>query len=59
MSRPLAIVTGASSGIGLELAVICGREGFGLLIATLTPVGIRAGRHRQLADAGFRGKPRG
>jgi short-subunit dehydrogenase len=32
-SRPLAIVTGASSGIGLELAKRCAKEGFDLLIA--------------------------
>lgn len=28
MSKPFAIVTGASSGIGLDLAVICAQEGF-------------------------------
>jgi len=33
MSRPFAIVTGASSGIGLELATICAQEGFDLLLA--------------------------
>jgi uncharacterized protein len=33
MSRPFAIVTGASSGIGLELADICAQEGFDLLLA--------------------------
>jgi len=33
MTRPLAIVTGASSGIGLELAAICAEEGFDLLVA--------------------------
>jgi short-subunit dehydrogenase len=32
-SRPFAIVTGASTGIGLELAKCCAREGFDLLIA--------------------------
>ena len=31
--RPLAIVTGASSGIGLELAALCAQNGFDLLIA--------------------------
>ncbi len=31
--RPFAIVTGGSSGIGYELAAICAREGFDLLIA--------------------------
>ena len=32
-SRPLAVVTGASSGIGYELAHCCAREGFDLVIA--------------------------
>ena len=32
-SRQFAIVTGASTGIGLELAKCCAREGFDLLIA--------------------------
>ncbi|HEU4603421.1 MAG TPA: SDR family NAD(P)-dependent oxidoreductase [Steroidobacteraceae bacterium] len=32
-SRPLAIVTGASSGIGRELATIAAREGFDLIVA--------------------------
>src|SRR5690349_3975049 len=36
-SRPLAIVTGASSGIGRELAKVCAREGFDLLIAADEP----------------------
>ena len=31
-SRPLAIVTGASTGIGYELAVECARNGFDLLV---------------------------
>ena len=31
--RPLAIVTGASSGIGYELARQCAENGFDLLIA--------------------------
>src|SRR4051812_23784413 len=35
--RPLAVVTGASSGIGLELARCCAREGFDLLIAADEP----------------------
>jgi len=37
MTRPFAIVTGASSGIGLELASICALEGFDLLIAADRP----------------------
>ena len=37
MSKPFAIVTGASSGIGLKLATICGHEGFDLLIAADRP----------------------
>jgi short-subunit dehydrogenase len=37
MSKPFAIVTGASAGIGLELAVICAQEGFDLLVAADRP----------------------
>jgi short-subunit dehydrogenase len=36
-TRPFAIVTGASSGIGLELARCCANEGFDLLIAADEP----------------------
>jgi uncharacterized protein len=36
-SRQLAIVTGASTGIGLELAKCCAREGFDILIAADEP----------------------
>lgn len=32
MAGQFAIVTGASTGIGLELARICAREGFDLLV---------------------------
>jgi short-subunit dehydrogenase len=32
-SRPLAIVTGASAGIGYELATCCAKQGFDLLVA--------------------------
>jgi uncharacterized protein len=32
-SRPFAVVTGASSGIGLELAKLCANSGFELLLA--------------------------
>jgi len=45
MTKPFAIVTGASSGIGLELAAICAREGFDLLVAADRP-GIRAAADR-------------
>ncbi|GAA0544331.1 short-subunit dehydrogenase [Rhizomicrobium palustre] len=37
MERPFAIVTGASSGIGFELAKRCADEGFDLLIAANEP----------------------
>lgn len=36
-TRPVAIVTGASSGIGLELAKRCGRNGFDLIVAADEP----------------------
>lgn len=32
-TRPLAVVTGASSGIGLELVKICATEGLDLVVA--------------------------
>jgi uncharacterized protein len=37
MERPFAIVTGASSGIGYELAKRCAEHGYGLLIAADEP----------------------
>jgi short-subunit dehydrogenase len=37
VNKPFAIVTGASSGIGLELALICAREGFDLLVTADRP----------------------
>jgi uncharacterized protein len=36
-SRPLAIVTGASSGIGYELARQCAENGFDLLVVADEP----------------------
>ncbi len=36
-SRPLAILTGASTGIGYELAKCCARKGYDLLIAADEP----------------------
>jgi len=35
--RPLAVVTGASTGIGYELAKCCAQEGFNLLVAADEP----------------------
>jgi short-subunit dehydrogenase len=32
-SKPLAVVTGASSGIGFEIAKLCAENGFDLVIA--------------------------
>jgi short-subunit dehydrogenase len=37
-TRPLAVVTGASSGIGFELARCCAEQGFDLLIAADEPL---------------------
>ena len=49
MSKPFAIVTGASSGIGLELAAICAQQGFDLLIAADQPeIHAAADRFRSL-----------
>jgi short-subunit dehydrogenase len=36
-TRPLALVTGASTGIGYELAQICARNGFDLVVAADEP----------------------
>jgi len=48
-SRSLAIVTGASSGIGLELAKCCARNGFDLLIVADEPeINQAAGSLREL-----------
>src|SRR4051812_22488833 len=49
LSRPLAIVTGASSGIGYELAKLCAENGFDLVIAADRPLGEAA---RDLRAAG-------
>lgn len=40
--RPLAVVTGASSGIGLELAKLCVENGFDLVIAADRPQIVQA-----------------
>jgi NAD(P)-dependent dehydrogenase (short-subunit alcohol dehydrogenase family) len=55
MSKRSAIVAGASSGIGLELAVICTQEGFDLLIAADRPeihAAADRSRHRTMAEPG-------
>ena len=36
-TRPLAVVTGASSGIGFELAKLCAENGFNLIVAADMP----------------------
>ena len=36
-SKKLAVVTGASTGIGLELARQCAQHGFNLIIASNDP----------------------
>ena len=36
-SRKLAVVTGASSGIGLELAKLAAKDGYDLIVAADTP----------------------
>lgn len=48
LARPLAIVTGASSGIGLELAKRCARGGFDLVIAADTEIEEAADQLRPL-----------
>ena len=37
-TRPLAVVTGASSGIGYELAKLFAEDGFDLVVAADTPL---------------------
>jgi short-subunit dehydrogenase len=43
-TRPFAIVTGAYTGIGLELAKRCAKEGFDLLIVADEPEIQQAGK---------------
>jgi short-subunit dehydrogenase len=50
-TRPLAAVTGASSGIGLELARQCARHGYDLMLAADQPLHDAA---RQLRMEGVR-----
>jgi short-subunit dehydrogenase len=49
--RPLAVVTGASSGIGYELAKLCAGNGFDLVLAADRPLGEAA---RELRGLGAR-----
>lgn len=51
-TRPLAIVTGASSGIGCELAKLCAENGYDLIFAAVTPSGVVAEEHRKMAEPG-------
>jgi uncharacterized protein len=50
-TRPLAIVTGASTGIGLELAKCCAQHGFDLVLAADTPLDRAAEEVRALGAA--------
>ena len=48
VSRPLAVVTGASSGIGLQLARCAAQEGFDIIAAADTPLDVAAESLRSL-----------
>jgi short-subunit dehydrogenase len=50
-TRPLAIVTGASSGIGYELAKLCAANGFNLILAADEPLDRAADSCRGLGAA--------
>jgi NAD(P)-dependent dehydrogenase (short-subunit alcohol dehydrogenase family) len=52
MADRAAIVTGASSGIGLAIARMLGEEGFGLTVASRRPERLEAAAG-QLTDAGY------
>ncbi len=52
MAERAAIVTGASSGIGLAIARLLGEEGYAVTMASRQPDKLDAAR-AQLADAGF------
>ena len=48
MPGKFAIITGASTGIGLELALLAARDGYDLLVAADTPLGAAATTLRDL-----------
>jgi uncharacterized protein len=50
-SRPLAVVTGASSGIGYELARLCAQSGFNLVLAADEPLAAAAEAFRAVGAA--------
>jgi uncharacterized protein len=50
-SRPLAIVTGASAGIGYELAKLCASNGYDLIVAADEPLGEAAAVFTELGAA--------
>lgn len=52
MAERAAIVTGASSGIGLAIARVLGEEGFGITMAARRPEKLE-GAVKDLADTGF------
>jgi short-subunit dehydrogenase len=50
-TRPLAVVTGASSGIGYELAKLCAENGFNMILAADEPLDRAADMCRALGAA--------
>ena len=55
-TRPFAIVTGASTGIGFELAKRCAKEGYDLLIAAESPAIEQAATSLRGAGRGSRSR---
>lgn len=50
-SRPLAVITGASTGIGYELAKCCAQEGFDLVVVADEPEIQKAGKEFEALGA--------
>src|SRR3954463_14154682 len=50
--RPLAVVTGASAGIGYELAKLCAQNGFDLVVAADQPKIVHAAQDFRMLGAG-------